>query len=127
MGTTYFVKYIEEKPSRPLISPPPSAIVPAEDFDMDKHNVAELAPEDVIWETRTFAIEGMTCDNCVKHITRAIRSVNGVKSIDVDRENARATVTYDNTKTDIPAIWDALKASGYHARPWAYEDSVDEH
>ena len=90
---------------------------------MDKHNVAELAPEEVIWETRTFAIEGMTCDNCVKHITRAVRAVSGVKSIDVDRNEARATVTYDNTKTDIPAIWGALKASGYHARPWADEDT----
>jgi copper chaperone CopZ len=86
---------------------------------MDKYNLDTLSPEDVIWETKTIAIEGMTCDNCVKHVTRALRGVNGVKSVDVDRENARATVTYDTTKTDIPALDDALKKSGYHARAFA--------
>jgi copper chaperone len=86
---------------------------------MDKYNVATLSPEDVIWETKVIAIEGMTCDNCVKQVTRALQSVSGVKSVEVDREGARATVTYDNTKTDIPALYDALKKSGYHARPYA--------
>ena len=59
---------------------------------MDKHNLATLSPEDVIWETKTIAIEGMTCDNCMKHVTRALQRVNGVKDVSVDRQNARATV-----------------------------------
>ena len=46
-----------------------------------------------LWETRIIAIEGMTCDNCVKTLTKAIKQVNGVKDVQVDRENARATVT----------------------------------
>lgn len=86
---------------------------------MEKYNVDTLNPEDVIWETKAIAIEGMTCDNCVKHVTRALRGVNGVKEVQVDRENARATVTYDTTKTDMPALDDALKKSGYRARPFA--------
>src|ERR1051325_8871336 len=91
---------------------------------MDKYNVAELKPEDVIWETKAFAIEGMTCDNCVKHVTRALRGVNGVKSVEVDRQNARAVVTYDTTKTDMPALFEALKKSGYHGRPFADGDTA---
>jgi copper chaperone CopZ len=94
-------------------------IVPRGELFMDKHNVAELKPEDVIWETKAIAIEGMTCDNCVKYVTKALRGVNGVKAVEVDRQNARATVTYDTTKTDIPALDDALKKSGYRARPFA--------
>ena len=86
---------------------------------MDKNNLATLSPEDVIWESKTIAIEGMTCDNCVKHVTRALERVNGVKEVRVDRENARADVTYDTTKTDMPALYDALKKSGYKARPFA--------
>lgn len=86
---------------------------------MDKHNVDTLSPEDVIWETKAIAIEGMTCDNCVKKVTRGLQGVNGVKSVEVDRNNARATVTYDTTKTDMPALFDALKKSGYRARPFA--------
>ena len=86
---------------------------------MDKHNLATLNPEDVIWETKAIAIEGMTCDNCVRHVTRALRQVSGVKSVEVDRQSARAAVTYDTTKTDIPALVDALKKSGYQARTFA--------
>ena len=86
---------------------------------MDKYNVDTLSPEDVIWETKAIAIEGMTCDNCVKNVTRGLQGVNGVKSVEVDRQNPRATVTYDTTKTDIPALIDALKKSGYHARSFA--------
>lgn len=86
---------------------------------MEKYNLAALSLEDVIWETQTIGIEGMTCDNCVKHVTRALRGVSGVKEVQVDRDNARATVTYDTTKTDMPALDDALKKSGYRARPFA--------
>jgi copper chaperone CopZ len=89
---------------------------------MDKHNLATLSPEDVIWETKSFAIEGMTCDNCVKHVTRALRGVSGVKSVEVDRGAARATVTFDTTKTDVPAMFAALKRSGYEARDLADGD-----
>jgi copper chaperone CopZ len=86
---------------------------------MEKYNLATLSPEDVIWETKAFAIEGMTCDKCVKHVTRALRVVNGVKDVEVDLANARASVTYDTTKTDMPALYEALKKSGYRARPFA--------
>lgn len=70
-------------------------------------NVADL------WETHSFGIDGMTCDNCVKTITKALKRVNGVKDVAVDREGASATVTFDTTKTDIPALHDAVLASGY--------------
>jgi Cu+-exporting ATPase len=86
---------------------------------MDKTNLDTLSPEDVIWETKVIAIEGMTCDNCVKKVTRSLQGVSSVKSVQVDRENARATVTYDTTKTDMPALDDALKKSCYRARPFA--------
>jgi len=82
---------------------------------MDKHNVAAMNPEEVIWETRSFGIEGMTCDNCVRHVTKTLRGVNGVKSVEVDRQSARAIVTYDTTKTNMPALADALQKSGYRA------------
>lgn len=68
-----------------------------------------------LWETRIIAIEGMTCDNCVKSLTKAIKKVNGIKDVEVDRQNARATVTFDTTKTDIAAIHEAIEHSGYKA------------
>src|ERR1051325_327679 len=95
-------------PSRQIVEHCPiGAIVTQGEPVMDKYNLATLSPEDVIWETKVIAIEGMTCDNCVKQVTRALQGVSGVKAVEVDRENARATVTYDNTKTDIPALYDS--------------------
>ena len=66
-----------------------------------------------LWETRVIAIEGMTCDKCVATLTKGLKRVNGVKEVQVDRENARATVTFDTTKTDIPAIHEAILRNGY--------------
>ena len=66
-----------------------------------------------IWETRSFGIEGMTCDNCVKTVTKTLKKINGVKDLSVDRQGATATVTYDTTKTDMPALHEALLQSGY--------------
>ena len=80
---------------------------------MDKHNVATMNPEEVIWETKSFGIEGMTCNHCVQRVTKALRGVNGVKSVEVDLQSARAIVTYDTTKTDMPALADALQKIGY--------------
>src|SRR5688572_14146891 len=68
-----------------------------------------------LWETRILGIEGMTCDNCVKTLTRALKKVNGIKDAQVDRENARATITFDTTKTDMAAIHSAVEQSGYKA------------
>ena len=56
---------------------------------------------------------GMTCDNCVKTLTKALKRVNGVKDVNVDRQSARAEVTFDTTKTDIAAIHEAILRSGY--------------
>ncbi|MGV3774484.1 MAG: heavy-metal-associated domain-containing protein [Verrucomicrobiales bacterium] len=81
---------------------------------MQQYNIdnGDRAMEE-IWETRSFGIEGMTCDNCVKTVTKTLKKINGVKDVSVDREAAAATVTYDTTKTDMPALHEALLQSGY--------------
>ena len=66
-----------------------------------------------IWETRSFGVEGMTCDNCARAVTRTLKKVNGLKDVLVDRAAASATVTFDTTKTDLPALQEALLKSGY--------------
>ena len=80
---------------------------------MQHYNVE--TPEQVadLWVTEVLGIEGMTCDNCVKTLTKALKRINGVKDVEVDRENARAAITFDTTKTDMPAIHDAILRCGY--------------
>jgi copper chaperone len=66
-----------------------------------------------IWETRVLGIEGMTCENCVKTLTRALEQINGVKSVEIELQSARAAITFDRTKTDMPAIHEKILQSGY--------------
>jgi len=80
---------------------------------MDKTNIANLPSEARITETATIGISGMTCDACVQKVERAFRGLRGVKEVSVDRENALARVTFDNSLVDVPAMHDALLKSGY--------------
>lgn len=74
-----------------------------------------------VLETHEIGIDGMTCDNCVRRVEKALRGVVGVKEVRVNRPAALATVTFDTTKTHIPELHDALLKSGYRpsARPAA--------
>lgn len=82
-----------------------------QEYNVDRPGAAVMD----LWETRVLGIEGMTCDNCVKTLMRALKRVNGIKDVDVDRDNARATITFDTTKTDIAAIHETIERSGYKA------------
>ena len=64
-------------------------------------------------ETREIGIAGMTCDNCVRRVEKALRGTPGVKEVKVSRAAARATITFDTTQTDVGALHDALFRSGY--------------
>jgi len=68
-------------------------------------------------ETQDIGISGMTCDNCVRRVEKALRGVNGVKDVHVDLKGALATVTFDTTKTHMPEMQDALLKSGYRPSP----------
>ena len=84
---------------------------------MDETNVENPRKREAMMkETHTFGIDGMTCDNCVRTVERALRGVRGVQEVRVEREAARATVTFDRRETDVPALHDALLKAGYTPR-----------
>jgi len=53
---------------------------------------------------QTYAISGMTCANCVRHVTEAIQSVSGVTGVLVDLDSATAQVQGE-------ASFDSIKAA----------------
>jgi copper chaperone len=59
-----------------------------------------------------FKVTGMTCANCIRHVTEAAKSVSGVQSVDVDLEAGTASIT---GSADNQAIVDAIVAAGYEA------------
>jgi copper chaperone len=80
---------------------------------MQQYNVETAEREGDVSETRVLGIEGMTCDNCVKTLTKALKGINGVKDVEIDRASARASITFDRTKTNMSAIHEAILRSGY--------------
>jgi copper chaperone CopZ len=66
-----------------------------------------------LWETKTIGVTGMTSDKCVKKIERAFRRHPGVKDIQIDRESATATISFDARQTNMPELHELLLHSGY--------------
>jgi copper chaperone CopZ len=63
-------------------------------------------------KTLIFDVKGMTCDNCVHHVTEAIRSVSGVTSAKVSLSTNSATV---EGEFETPKIIAAIEEEGYEA------------
>src|SRR5262245_32363559 len=63
-----------------------------------------------------FAVTGMNCNNCARHVTEAIQGVPGVTSADVRLEEARATVRWQpGAVAQIEHVVRAVKEAGYQA------------
>ncbi len=65
-----------------------------------------------------FAIAGMNCNNCVRHVTEAIQGVAGVARAIVRLEEGRATVRWrPGAEADAAKVVRAVKEAGYVATP----------
>jgi copper chaperone len=64
-----------------------------------------------------FAVDGMSCQGCVRGVTGALSKVTGVKSVEVSLEKAGATVEFDPASVQPAAIVAAIEAAGFDARP----------
>lgn len=69
--------------------------------------------------TRSYAVEGMTCEACASHIRAALLDVPGVKAAEVDFPGGTATVVFEQGRADDAAVVSAITGAGYTARPLA--------
>ena len=67
-------------------------------------------------KTMTFDVKGMTCDNCVHHVTDAIKAIPGVTQTTVTLATNSATVAGDFDAAKVVA---AVEEEGYEAAPRA--------
>ncbi len=56
-------------------------------------------------------VAGMTCGSCVKHVTKALESLDGVSNIHVDLQNGK--VHLDRTSWKSDDLIYALNEDGY--------------
>lgn len=66
-------------------------------------------------QTVTFDVPGMHCASCPFIVQSAMSSVDGVLSVEADASTRTARVTYEDTRTDVPAIAAASAGAGYDA------------
>jgi copper chaperone CopZ len=67
-----------------------------------------------IMERASIEIMGMSCGNCVAHVTRTLASIDGVRAESV--AIGSAVVSFDPAKIEPAAIARALSEDGYPAR-----------
>ena len=64
-------------------------------------------------ETVELKVEGMSCEGCVKSVTRTLSGVPGVQKVDVSLADSRARVTYDPAKSGVADLKRAVEGAGY--------------
>jgi len=61
----------------------------------------------------TIKVKGMHCVSCENKVKEGILSVNGVKDAKVDYVSEKATIKFDDEKTNIKNIMNTIKNVGY--------------
>ena len=65
-------------------------------------------------------VDGMSCENCAKHVTEALESVAGIKEVNVDLENKKANVEFFGS-VDENEISKAISEAGYEYKGIEYK------
>jgi copper chaperone CopZ len=65
-------------------------------------------------KTLVFDVKGMTCDNCVHHVTQAVQGVAGVTAVTVELSSNSARVEGEFDERKVVA---AIEEEGYEAAP----------
>jgi copper chaperone len=66
-------------------------------------------------ETATVKVSGMTCQGCVRSVTRVLRAIPGVDGVEVSLEKGEAQLRYDPARTGVPAFRKAVEDAGFSA------------
>jgi periplasmic mercuric ion binding protein len=68
-------------------------------------------------KTVTLAVKNMYCAACPHTVKASLQAVAGVTAVTVSYKDKTATVTYDDSKTDVKALTAATTNAGYPSAP----------
>lgn len=57
-------------------------------------------------------VKGMSCQHCAMAVKKTLSSLEGVKDVSVNLENAEATLTHDGP-IDMKQVRDRIEKAGY--------------
>ncbi|TAM56255.1 heavy-metal-associated domain-containing protein [bacterium] len=61
---------------------------------------------------QTISVHGMTCQNCVRHVTGALQALPGVRSVHVDLAGSSAAIEAEQP-LDLELVARTLDEEGY--------------
>ena len=64
---------------------------------------------------KTLTIEGMNCASCAVNVEKAARKVEGIAVANVNLATGRLTLKYDEKKTSVSQVMNAVDKAGYKA------------
>lgn len=64
-------------------------------------------------EKSIIKVKGMSCDHCVKAITKAVSALPGINGVEVSLSAATVTVEYDGAKSSLDNIRSEIEDQGY--------------
>jgi len=64
-------------------------------------------------ENTVIKVGGMTCQGCVRSVTRVLEGVPGVAKVEVSLEKGEAALQYDPDKAGIPQFRRAVEEAGF--------------
>ena len=77
-------------------------------------SVIATTPAAVLTQLR---VEGMTCNNCARHVTEASQSVPGVRSATISLTGKNAVIRWNSEpERNVAAVVAAIRQAGYEAR-----------
>jgi copper chaperone len=66
-----------------------------------------------LMEKTILSVEGMSCEHCVKAVTKAVGALAGVEDVAVDLNAKTVTVKYDPGKSPLDKIKFEIEDQGY--------------
>ena len=66
-------------------------------------------------EAAVIKVSGMTCQGCVRSVTRVLQAVPGVVSVEVSLEQGEAKVGFDPAQADLARLRRAVEDAGFEA------------
>lgn len=79
-------------------------------IDIKKETIIDK--EDTKMMKKTMIVDGMMCQNCVRHVKKALESIDGVVSVNVDLDSKTAEIEMKQ-EIDDKILLDAVKEEGY--------------
>jgi copper chaperone len=67
-------------------------------------------------EKAILRVEGMSCDHCVKTITKAAENLPGVKDVSVDLKGDTVSFMFDPAKSPLKNIEAVITDAGYEVK-----------